>query len=55
MAQFCAPVSWPAKRAQKGTQSQAIGRSRGEITTKILALPPLKVCKQPLPGDGRAR
>src|ERR1700737_4697638 len=27
-----------ADRAQKGTQSQAIGRSKGGMTTKILAL-----------------
>ena len=37
-------------------QSQAIGRSRGGITTKIMALTPSRglLCK-PLPGNGRTR
>ena len=40
---------------KRGTQSQAIGRSRGGITTKILALTPSQRYKYRLPGSGCAR
>ena len=40
MSSWTAPSVGSTRRppAQKGTQSQAIGRSRGGLTTKIVAL-----------------